>query len=127
MIVIRNKETRKYMGGLNRKTGTHASCDDCVKAKKYSTKNRAIAALVAIGYSDHSKFQFLEVEYKNSIYPKATHEKIIRLDNKWRELQFSINSELSKTQVDSKNFDQLRHKRDEVNAEMKRLFSGEDV
>lgn len=127
MIVIRNKETGKYMGGLNRKTGNHVSCDDCVKAKKYSTKNRAIAALVAMGYSDHSNLQFLEVESKRLIYPKTTHEKIVRLDNNWREMQFTINSELRKTQVDSKMVDQLRNRQEQINVELKRIFDGEDV
>lgn len=127
MIVIRNKETGKYMGGLNRKTGNHVSCDDCVKAKKYSTKNRAIAALVAMGYSDHSKLQFLEVESKNSIYPKATHEKIVRLDNNWRELRFAIDAEYREVPVDRNKIDRLRSEQEVINVEMKKLFDGEDV
>ena len=127
MIVIRNKETGKYMGGLNRKTGNHVSCDDCVKAKKYSTKNRAIAALMAMGYSDHSNLQFLEVESKNSIYPKATHEKIVRLDNNWRELRFAIDAEYREVPVDRNKIDRLRSEQESINVEMKKLFDGEDV
>lgn len=127
MIVIRNKETRKYMGALNRKTGNHVSCDDCVKAKKYTTKNRAIAALMAMGYSDHSKLQFLEVESKNSIYPKATHEKIVRLDNNWRELRFAIDAEYREVPVDRNKIDRLRSEQEVINVEMKKLFDGEDV
>lgn len=127
MIVIRNKETGKYMGGLNRKTGNHVSCDDCVKAKKYTTKNRAIAALMAMGYSDHSNLQFLEVEYKNSIYPKTTHEKIVRLDNKWRELHFCVDAAYREVPVDINKIDRLRSEREVIDVEIKKLLDGEDV
>lgn len=127
MIVIRNKITKKYMGGINRKTGNHIACDNCYKAKKYSTKNRAIAALKSMGYFDHSDFQFLEVEYKNSGYPLETQRKIIQLDNECGRLNLSIDAAFRENQVDMNKVQRLRNEKDVINAEMKKLVYGEDV
>jgi hypothetical protein len=63
MIVIKRKLDGLFLGKFSKAIHDYPVREDISRAKKYTTVNRAKSAIVRItGYSDTTKYEFVEVE-----------------------------------------------------------------
>lgn len=52
----------------------------------------------------------------------SIEERIMQLDDKWKEVLFRLNSEFIKTPLNRERVDLLRNEQEEINLEMKKMF-----